>query len=789
MQEVVVTATATSVRKLDASYTIVTADADQIRRANPKSTADLLKISPGIWPESTGGQTGANIEVAGFPTGGDAPYFTVQLMGAPLYGMPTLSFFEQSTLVRLDDTIERVEIVQGGPAVVFADGQPGASANFILRRGTRDPSGSLGFTYGSENLARVDGFYGFPVGEGWTGSIGGFYRTSDGIRDPQFKADEGGQLTATLSRDFDNGTLMLYGRYLNDKNQFITPIPLIQSGTDDFHDYPGFDPLKDTYNSKALQHVFLPSYPGGGTNADLADGRGADFAFFGGNLDWEFGDGWSLTDRFIVDQGTADTNALFSSSNPATLTEELFTLPTELGGFALPAGSIATVNYRDGGTVDPNQSVIKQGWWHIHKRLFNVNNDVRVSKKIFEGNTLTAGAYLAYYTDDDKWSLGNTMLMSNTPNARPITVSYLSGGTTFQLTDPQGFTDFSGFHITERGHAHNTALYLSDSWRIDKFLIDGSVRWEKLDATNRVCNLTKRNIDGNPLTLYDNGVDTCNGTLEITDYSPDHISWTVGVNYSLAENMSVYARYNKGVHFSDFDNGIRGSSATALPPLATVDNREIGWKYQTPMFYADISAYRKVFNGIPYTPSNGLGTPLTGQRFFYGADSKGIDAILAVTPIKNFTVQLIGNYLDGHYTHYAACVPFVNFVVGNGCAPINGQQLQRQPKHRYALQPSYTQPMSWGDMNIYVTYSHVGDHTQDQSGLQHLGSYDMLDFGVGANVGDSWEFRVQGTNLTNELALTESNSRIFGPAAGAGGVILARPFEGREVNGQVKYKF
>jgi len=336
MQEVVVTATATSVRKLDASYTIVTADAEQIRRANPKSTADLLKISPGIWPESTGGQTGANIEVAGFPTGGDAPYFTVQLVGSPVYGMPTLSFFEQSTLVRLDDTIERVEIVQGGPAVVFADGQPGASANFILRQGSENAAGSLGFTYGSENLARVDAFYGFPVGAGWVGSVGGFYRSSDGVRDPEFKADEGGQFTATLSRDFDGGHLMLYGRYLKDRNQFITPIPLIQTGTDKFSAYPGFDPLKDTYNSKALQHVFLPSYPGGGTNANLADGRGADFGFAGGNFDWEFGDGWSLTDRLIVDSGDADTNALFSSSNPATLTEELFTLP----------GALAASRYR-----------------------------------------------------------------------------------------------------------------------------------------------------------------------------------------------------------------------------------------------------------------------------------------------------------------------------------------------------------------------------------------------------------------------------------------------------------
>ena len=93
LETVVVTGSAISggVKKLEASYNIVTATEDEIRSANPKSTADLLKISPGMWPESTGGQTGANIEIAGFPGGGDAPYFTTQLMGSPLYGMPTRS--------------------------------------------------------------------------------------------------------------------------------------------------------------------------------------------------------------------------------------------------------------------------------------------------------------------------------------------------------------------------------------------------------------------------------------------------------------------------------------------------------------------------------------------------------------------------------------------------------------------------------------------------------------------------------------------------------------------------
>src|SRR2546429_4142111 len=218
LESVVVTATAISVKKLDASYSIVAADAEQIKEANPKSTADLLRISPGIWPESTGGQTGANIEVAGFPSGGDAPYFTLQMMGSPIYGSPTLSFFEGSSAFRLDDTVERLEVVQGGPAVVFGDGQMGATANFILRRGTDKPTGSLGFTYGSEQLERLDGFYGFKIAEGWDGSAGGLYRSSNGIRDPGFKADEGGQFTATLAHDMDHGTVMFYSRYLNDKN-------------------------------------------------------------------------------------------------------------------------------------------------------------------------------------------------------------------------------------------------------------------------------------------------------------------------------------------------------------------------------------------------------------------------------------------------------------------------------------------------------------------------------------------------------------------------------------------
>ena len=172
---------------------------------------------------------------------------------------------------------------------------------------------------------------------------------------------------------------------------------------------------------------------------DLADGRGAEFFFFGGNFDYDFDNGWSISDKFLFDDGDADTNALFSGNNPATLNDMLYDA-TDRRWLAScrPARCHGQLRRRRRGPLD--QSVIQQGWWHIHKHLKSFNNDFRLSKELFEGNTLTAGLYINHYTMDDKWSLGNQMLMTNTPNATPITVSYVDAdGNVHQRTDPQGF--------------------------------------------------------------------------------------------------------------------------------------------------------------------------------------------------------------------------------------------------------------------------------------------------------------------------------------------------------------
>ena len=126
-----------------------------------------------------------------------------------------------------------------------------------------------------------------------------------------------------------SGQVTFYARYLDDKNQFITPIPVIQHGTDNFSGYPGFDPLTATYYSEAIRRVRLDGYPNGGTTADLAEGRGAQMLFVGADFDHELASGWSITNKLLANGGDVDTNALFSGSNPATLFDELYTIPTE----------------------------------------------------------------------------------------------------------------------------------------------------------------------------------------------------------------------------------------------------------------------------------------------------------------------------------------------------------------------------------------------------------------------------------------------------------------------------
>ncbi|NYI18273.1 outer membrane receptor protein involved in Fe transport [Xanthomonas arboricola] len=738
--------------KRDASFSITTASPEQIQQAVPQSTADLLKIVPGVWAEPSGGGTGANIFVRGMPSEGDAPFVTMQLDGSPLFPPPTLSFLENSTLFRVDDTVERMEVLRGGSSPIFSNGQPGLTVNFIQKKGQDTPEGSVRLTGGNNALRRIDLFNSGPMGNGWYYSVGGFFRETDGVRDPQFAADKGGQFSATLSKRWDSGELSFYARHTDDNNAFYTAIPLLsRNNGNDLSSFPGLNAQTGTLLGRDFRNVDLLVGPNGQTlRRDLADGRGVNIDVFGGEWNWESG-GWTVADRFNVMSGSAPTYALFTGDAPQRLSD-----------FIASYGSGGSASYTNGGgAVDANQQVLEAGWWSVDKRLNSFTNDLRLSRELFAGNTLTVGAYYAKYSSADTWYLGNTMLLTAQNNARRIDVALDDG----RQATRQGFTSTAFFNLRAKYDGENIATFVADEWELNERLrLDLGARYERQSVTGDVHDTATVDLDGNPATLYDNATSLALATTRRIDQDDEAFSWTAGLNFTLDQNNSLFARVNSGVKFPGFDNLRDGQNR-----VQEVDQYELGLKSGASSYDLYLTAFYNTFKNSPFQAflSN-------GQNFTAVGDSRarGLEVEGAIRPFGGFELAGTGVWLDANYRNYRE---------------FTGNQVMRQPKRQFRLTPSYYWMLPFGDLKLFATYSYIGERFADLANSQRLPSYDMVDIGANLHVGDHWEVTASGSNVTDTLGLTEGNVRV--PGAATGGVFMGRPIAGRQYQMSVAYRW
>ena len=780
VQQVVVTgvASARGVRKVDSAFSITTATEEQLKQASPSSTADVMKLVPGVYAESTGGQSGANIEVRGFPSGSDSPFVSVQMMGSPIFPPPTLSFFEGSSAFRLDDTVERVEVLRGGPSTIWSNAQPGATMNFILKEGSDTPEGSVRFTTGTGSLRRVDMYYGGKISDGWYGSVGGFYRKTDGVRDAGFPADDGHQLTATLTRKLDDGKLTMYVRNTDDKNAFYTGVPLISSnGGHTISEFPGFNPLTGTLMSGEMRNFTIEAAPGKTLNRDLADGRGLKATVFGADFDQKVGE-WSVSNKFNRFDGDLNTNAMFTGNNPLSMNDYLKAAIASANGnaatVAAAGGKLATAGtatFVHGGAVDGNQQVVQAGLWSVEKKLTSFTDELRVSKEIGKDNTVTVGGYFADYSSHDVWYLGNSHLMTAVPQASLINVTLNNG----VIVSKNG-TDGNVFYAPVASYdGRNTAAFVSDEWKVnDRIKVDFGMRHEQQKISGTISNLTSADTDNNPLTVYNNGTSMPDGSNTYLSRTDSANSFTIGGNYKLAKDTAVFVRANRGHTFISFDD-LRGAGNQkavddrGVLPTPKVSQYEIGFKTATQLYSAYINAFHTQFDGIAFSQVLADGREL---HSISGSKGNGVEFELAVRPIENLQLALTGDYQKSEYRDNPLTA---------------GKTVQRQPKLQFRFTPTYKIPFGDGNSaKLYGTYTSIGERWADQANEQYLPSYRTIDAGVLFSLGDKIEVRLSGTNLNNELGLTEGNSRL---TTGGAGPINARPLFGRTWEASVLYRF
>ena len=746
-------------RRQDASFAVTALSNDAIERAAPNSTADVLRAVPGVMAESSGGQNGANIFVRGYPSGGDAEFVTFQYAGTPVFPPPTLSFLENSQLVRLDETVQRIEAVRGGTGSLFSNGQPGLTVNVVPRIGGTDFHGLAKLSYTDYDELRGDAWISGPLSDDTGFMVGGYYARGNGIRDPQFRAEKGGQITANIHHDFDTrGSVEVYARYLNDHGAWLLPIPVLSSANGHISEYPGFDAGTGTLmgrDTRITTNIV-------GRTLDLAEGRGADVINTGITFDYEILDGVRLRERVSYLGGHADTLGLVPVDAPISAAA----MAEILGG---PGSTVNSLTYTTGGGAvagGADAQVLRAGIWEVRKKLSSF-----VSDTAFEWsagtNKLTGGFYYSNYTSRDSWVLGNQVLLAAEPNARRLDL-LLDGGRTATLN---GFTSGPAFRVEANYEGEDKALYAVDELQITPELrVDAGVRWQRhrVDALVRTPLDGTVDLDGDPLTLYDNTVSVLGSPRSIR-YRSHAWSWTAAVNYDLTRQIGVFARYSRGNSFPQFDN-LRSATdldiadKTGLAGTAKVDTYEGGVKISTGLanFYATV--FHNKFDGLATTTLiNNIPVSSNG-----GAKATGVEVEGALRPTDWFSITAAGTYLDAKYR---------GFFTGGGAIDNTGNRVQRQPRWMWRVTPAVDIDVGSLRPSLFATLQYTGNRFSDPENLQVLPKFYQLDAGVSVEIAKRFRLQVTGNNLADKIGLTEGNPRIIG---GQGtGAILARPILGR----------
>ncbi len=682
---------------------------------------------------------------------------------------------------------------------------------YILKRGTATPSGDFGITYGSEGMVRLDGFVGGPLGagDGLYGSLAGFWTRSDnGVRDPQFAPEGGEQVTGTVAREWTDGSLLVYGRFLKYDAQFVTDTPLVNPAPGKFVPYSGISPLTGTLESRADQYEQLQVAPCTGTGCtpgsipiNLADGRGPNMVNVGGEYNYNFG-GFQVLDDFSYSNGKESMVALYSTSSTAGGQN-----PEDLAAYIayeetidkLPKGLTASAHFTNTGALVPlTQNILTEELRYLSESFHSVSNEVHVSGEVFPGNVLTVGNYSALYGLTDLAYQGSDLLLQAQSNPAPISISLSNATNTWQLTSPEGFVNGPATAVLNHATAFTTAAFLSDSWKIGQWLFDGGARAEHEHFTDHFAKTAKGSLSGNTYELYNSSAQYLVPGSTPVGYSKTGVSWTVGLNYEIDPHMSVYVRLNDGVHLAAPSEV---SISTPTTPVQKSHNTEIGYKFKNSFVYADLNAFYRTFSGIRASGLYAIDGSQETLSFLYGTRTTGLAYQIVLTPFQQLgglaggiSLSATGDYSHGVYANSSGCVVATGLdnvpeTVCNSSLDANGKDLARQPLFQTRVTPAYSVPTAWGSLRFWTTIEYIGRHFGDMYEQQYLGSYYDLSFGVTGEVGRHWQWTVRGTNMTNQIGLTEGNARDIGSSITANDVILARSMQGREVNAQLKYGF
>lgn len=786
--DIIVTGSARRQRRFDVSYAVNSLGQDDVKRLAPLNFADLLGKLPGIQVEATGGEVQNVTRIRGIPT--DDGYAVFQQDGLPLFHDINGNFFRGDSLNRYDLMTERVELVRGGPAPIFAS-QAAAIVNNITVTGSETSRGKVQMTVGTTDLYRLDAMQSGPLGERTYYAIGGFLRRDGGQRDNGFPNDRGGQIRANIKHDLDNGSVRLSVNYLNDHNTFYLPIPVADPRNPSVSLDPFIDFFHGTLNSPAFRGVTLKYRDAAGVTQsetrDLADGRHMEYGNVGLQYDAEFS-GWQLAVRAGYTKGRLNFDALYSTSNPVDAT-------TFANGFRAAANTafgtavtpVARLGYALSGSngataYDPYAAsglVVQAQYRGVGSSFYSGQGDVSVTRKFETGlgtHDLRLGGYASAYGLTNK-AVYQDYLMEVRGQPRTLDlVAYDANNNVLGYVTDKGVLRYGT--TLNQGDVDSTvySLYANDTWEVVPGLrVDGGIRqeWYHIDGYGLTTATNGVNL-GDPATLADNAVRTFDGGRQSRKDNPTATNWTLGVNYDVSDHFGGYVRA------SHLEVPPQSSSYYNINPVLVktqADQYEAGLKASFGRNYLYLTGFYTKFD--PFNASFVAFNPATGRNdqavpFIGQAEVKGVEVDGTLAPARWFFVSGSFTYQDPQYK---------NLQNSSGADPsaVNGNQIIREPKVFGNVRPTFSFDAGGDQVEVYGRYEYVGRRYVDLLNRTGLPSYNT--FGLGGTLThNGFQFQVVGDNIFNNKGLTEGNPRtdqLDGQTSSD--AIYGRPIFGRSV--------
>jgi len=771
--------------KAEMSYSVTRINEEALRLQAPTSVTEALKSVPGFWVEASGGEASGNVRARGVPVDG---FGSIQLLedGIPVQHDPALGYLNADQAFRFDETIDRIEVVRGGPASLFYSNAPAGAVNFIPRQVGDTAEGIVKATLGADSQYRTDFWVGAPIGE-WKMAVGGFYRSQGGVRDPGFTANRGGQIRATVSREWERAKFSFDVKRMDDIVGFYTGIPMRSYADGKIRAVPGFDGHRGTVAGPETERVKMIMGDGSTYDFDNSLGTQVKRTQLTGKFAFEPWDGWKISNTSRYTDTHTQRNGVFPNvlqSAASLLTQNAALLGQAPGATALQLRyATSSSQIYDTANQNGNGLAIVGGLRGLTLPVKEFMSDTHLSHRFEMGSTthdFTFGYYFAHL-DEDFTRYSSTALLDVRNNARLLDlVAVDAAGHVVKTFTDHGIYKYGYEWEDAHGEQTTHALYLADEWQITpKLRLDAGLRWETMNTRGTV-GLKKRVNLGTPAT---SSILTGSGVYANYDKDFSHTTWTVGLDYQFTDKAGVFTRFTSANRLPSLGNYV--TNPTATPVIQTMDLGEVGLKYSSPLVDLYLTGFWTKYNNVSFTNyrfdlNNGAST---SETLFADTQTFGAEIEGSVRPTRWFDLSATATLQEPKYK---------GLIYTNATGTkfdFDGNRLIRVPTVSLRLVPGLN--LFDDRLRVQASWEYEGARYVDTANSVKLPTYGTVNLSARLAITDGLMLYGYVDNLNNALGLTEGNPRAGEIQNGDAGVntFIARPLIGRNYRAALMYRF